>query len=93
MCKYCFEFLFSLHPNDLIRIGLKAKNPIIGYFASCHRGTGAFNVWNHDRNSSVGKAGCIEGVGIKTAQSLEKFNIDALGHIYPALPESRRGLA
>ena len=88
-----FEFLFSLHPNDLIRIGLKAKNPIIGYFASCHRGTGAFNVWSHDRNSSVGKAGCIEGVGIKTAQSLEKFNIDALGHIYPALPESRRGLA
>lgn len=88
-----FEFMFSLHPNDLIRIGLKAKNPIIGYFASCHRGTGAFNVWSHDRNSSVGKAGCIEGVGIKTAQSLEKFNIDALGHIYPALPESRRGLA
>lgn len=39
-----FEFLYSVHPNDLIRIGLKAKEPITGYFASCHRGTGAFNV-------------------------------------------------
>lgn len=88
-----FEFLFSVHPNDLIRIGLKAKEPITGYFASCHRGTGAFNVWCHDRNTSVGKAGNIEGIGIKTAQSLEKLNVDVLGHIHPSRPEQRHGLA
>jgi CRISPR-associated endonuclease Csn1 len=88
-----FEFLFSVHPNDLIRIGLKAKDPITGYFASCHRGTGAFNVWIHDRNTCVGKSGSVEGIGIKTALSLEKLNIDVLGNVYPARPEQRHGLA
>jgi CRISPR-associated endonuclease Csn1 len=88
-----FKFLFSIHPNDLIRIGLKAKEPMIGYFASCHRGTGAFNVWSHDRNTSVGKSGSVEGIGIKTALSLEKLNIDVLGNVYPARPEQRHGLA
>jgi CRISPR-associated endonuclease Csn1 len=87
-----FQFLFSIHPNDLIRITLK-KHSYIGYFASCHRGTGAFNLWSQDRNAQIGKGGAVEGIGIKTALSLEKFNVDVLGHIYPAPPEVRHGLA
>lgn len=87
------DFLFSVHPNDLIRISFKSKPTILGYFASCHRGTGAFNVWVHDRNSQVGKGGAIEGIGIKTASSVEKLHVDILGRIYPAPPEKRRGLA
>lgn len=39
------------------------------------------------------KMGLIEGIGVKTALSLEKFNVDVLGNIYPAKPEVRRGLA
>ena len=88
-----FEFLFSAHPNDLIRISFKSKPTILGYFASCHRGTGAFNVWAHDRNISVGKGGAIEGIGVKTALNLEKLHVDTLGRIYYAPPETRRGLA
>jgi len=87
-----FGFLFSVYPNDLIRISLK-KQTYIGYFASCHRGTGAFNIWTQDRSAQVGKGGAIEGIGVKTALSLEKFNVDVLGRIYPAPPEVRRGLA
>jgi CRISPR-associated endonuclease Csn1 len=88
-----FEFCFSLHPNDLVKIVQKGKSPITGYYSSCHRGTGNLNVWAHDRNQAVGKDGIIEGIGVKTALSLEKFNVDVLGNIYPVLKEERRGLA
>ena len=88
-----FHFLFSLHPNDLVRIAQKGKQPIQGYYSSCHRGTGNLNVWAHDRSNAVGKDGMLEGIGVKTALALEKFHVDTLGNIYPAPPEKRRGLA
>lgn len=87
-----FDFHFALYPNDLIRITLK-KEKHLGYYASCNRSTGAINLWAHDRNQAVGKAGFIEGVGAKTAVALEKFHVDVLGNTYPAPPEQRRGLA
>lgn len=87
-----FEFLFSLYPNDLTRVTLK-KESHLGYFASCNRSTGAINLWTHDRNKNVGKAGMKESIGVKTALNVEKFNVDVLGNVYPALPEQRRDLA
>lgn len=88
-----FNFLFSLHPNDFIRVTQKNKAPISGYYASCHRGTGNLNLWVHDRSQKIGKGGQIEGIGVKTAIALEKFHVDVLGNVYPAPPEQRRGLA
>lgn len=88
-----FNWCFSLYSNDLIRVCQKGKPPILGYYSSCHRGTGNINMWAHDRNQKVGKDGMIEGIGIKTALALEKFHVDVLGNIYPAHPEKRRGLA
>jgi CRISPR-associated endonuclease Csn1 len=88
-----FEFCFSLYPNDLIKVSQKGKTPILGYYASCHRGTGNINIWAHDRNHLLGKDGMIEGIGVKTALKVEKFNVDILGNIYPAPPEKRRDLA
>lgn len=88
-----FAFLYSLYPNDLVRVQQKGKEPILGYFGSCHRGTGNINIWLHDRNTTKFKTGAVEGIGVKTALSLEKFNVDVLGHTYPAPPEQRRGLA
>jgi CRISPR-associated endonuclease Csn1 len=35
----------------------------------------------------------IEGIGVKTALSLEKLHVNVLGKIYPAPPEKRRDLA
>jgi CRISPR-associated endonuclease Csn1 len=87
------SFLFSLHPNDLVRVHQKGKTPFLGYFSSCHRGTGNINLWASDRNRQIGKDGMIEGIGVKTALSLEKFNVDVLGNIYPAPLETRRDLA
>ncbi len=88
-----FAFCFSLHPNDLVRIAQKGKAPIIGYYSSCHRGTGTITLWAHDRSQQVGKAGAIEGIGVKTALSVEKFHVDVLGNLYPAPPEKRHDLA
>lgn len=87
-----FEWCFSLHPNDLIRVKLKNESHI-GYFGSCNRSTAAINLWAHDRNSAIGKDGMIQSIGVKTALSLEKLHVDVLGKIYPAPPEPRRGLA
>ncbi|MBI5429653.1 MAG: type II CRISPR RNA-guided endonuclease Cas9 [Nitrosomonadales bacterium] len=88
-----FQFCFSMHPNDLIRVQQKGKAAILGYYSSCHRGTGNINLWAHDRNQQVGKDGMMEGIGVKTAQSIEKFHVDVLARIYPAPPETRRDLA
>jgi CRISPR-associated endonuclease Csn1 len=39
------------------------------------------------------KLGLIEGIGVKLAANIEKFNVDVLGNRYPAPPEKRRDLA
>lgn len=85
------QFLFSLYPNDLVRVTLK-KEIYRGYYSGSDRATGAINVWAHDRNLLVGKDGLMR-IGVKTALLVEKLNVDVLGHIYPAPPEVRRGLA
>jgi len=87
-----FAFLFSIYPNDLVRVSLK-KESRIGYYASCNRSTGAIDLWAHDRANSTGKDGLMQSIGVKTSLSIEKFNVDLLGHIYPTAPETRRGLA
>jgi len=87
-----FEFRFSLYPNDLVMVKMRDEF-VIGYYSGTDRSTGAVNLWAPDRNSSIGKDGLIRGIGVKTAQSVEKFHVDVLGNIYPAPPEKRRGLA
>lgn len=88
-----FEFLFSLHPGDLIRITQKGK-VLLGYYVSTHRAAGTISIRAHDRAQTFGKDGEKEGIGVKTALSIEKFHVDVLGRIYPATtPEVRRGLA
>jgi CRISPR-associated endonuclease Csn1 len=87
-----FSFCFSLYPNDLVRVTLKAGSHL-GYYAGCDRSTAAISLWAHDRNQRVGKDGLVRGVGVKTALSIEKFHVDTLGNIYPAPSEPRRGLA
>ena len=88
-----FEFLFSVYPNDFIRVQQKGKPIIEGYFSSAHRGTGNINLWLHDRSTVDRKDGAIEGIGVKTALFFERFNVDVLGNCYPAPKETRRGLA
>ena len=87
-----FPFLFSLYPNDLLRINQRNAS-FLGYYAGCDRASGNVNLWAHDRNQAVGKDGLMRGIGIKTAESVEKFDVDVMGNIFPAKPETRHGLA
>ncbi|GHT92167.1 hypothetical protein AGMMS49545_09300 [Betaproteobacteria bacterium] len=87
-----FDWCFSLHPNDLVRITTK-KNILLGYYSGANRAIGSIDIWAHDRNQNIGKDGLIQSIGVKTAIKLEKFEVDVLGNIYPARPEPRRGLA
>jgi len=88
-----YAFLFSVYPNDFVCVQQRGKPLVEGYYAGLDRANGNINVWAHDRAASVGKDGLIRGIGVKTALSLEKLNVDVLGRIYPAPPETRRGLA
>jgi CRISPR-associated endonuclease Csn1 len=107
-----FQFCFSLHPNDLIRITQRNGETIRGYYRGCHSGTAALAVALHDRyvlgekttsfalhkkngNKPIpnDKRGLIEGIGVKLASKLEKYEVDTLGNVYPARSEKRLGLA
>ena len=87
-----YHFLFSLHPNDWVRVRLKKDAPKEGYFSGLDRSTGAISLWAHDRNQAAGKEGLLRGIGIKTALSVKKFHVDLLGRIYPVQQETRRPL-
>lgn len=96
---HSFDFLFSLHPNDLTKVTLDGKGSILGYFRGYGGPPNPYNITLavHDRNKlgherANGK-GEIPSIGIKTALSIEKFDVDVLGNIYPAKPEQRHGLA
>lgn len=85
-------FLFSLYPNDWVRITFKKQEPKEGYYAGLDRATGAIALWSHDRNQAVGKDGLMRGIGIKTALSVEKFHVDFLGRLYKVHQEERKPL-
>jgi CRISPR-associated endonuclease Csn1 len=88
-----YTFLFSLHRNDYVVVRRKGKETVCGYFGGCHRGTGSINLWAHDRRKSVGKDGCVEGIGVKTAEAVEKWHVDVLGRLHKGHAEVRHGLA
>jgi CRISPR-associated endonuclease Csn1 len=87
-----FAFLHSLHPNDLVCVSAK-NGAQLGYFSSCDRSTGTISLWTHDRNEAAGTGGLIRGIGVKTADRIDKLHVDTLGNTFLAPPETRRGLA
>lgn len=94
-----FDFCFSLYPNDFTKVSLKGKGSIFGYFRGYGGPPNPYNITLaiHDRNKNgherANEKGEIPSIGVKTALSIEKFNVDVLGKLYPAPLEKRRGLA
>ena len=72
-----FRFKFVLYSNDLIKVRLK-KDSFLGYFSGLDRATGAISLREHDMEKSKGKDG-IYRIGVKTALSFQKYQIDELG--------------
>jgi CRISPR-associated endonuclease Csn1 len=69
------------------------KETIEGYYNGVHRGTGAINIRTHDSEPSFGKNGIKEGVGVKTALTLEKYTVDYFGNRFRVMKEIRNGVA
>jgi CRISPR-associated endonuclease Csn1 len=88
-----FAFLFSLFPNDLVRVVQKGGREVLGYFSSCDRNNGTIDLWSHDRAASVGKGGLYHHVGVRTAVSVQRYCVDVLGTCFRSYTEVRRGLA
>ncbi len=86
-----YQFEFSLHSNDWLRIILK-KETFEGYYAGLDRSTGAISIWAHDRDRHKGSNGLYRGIGIKTALSAEKYHVDLLGKLYKSEKELRNPL-
>ena len=72
-----FRFKFVLYPNDVIQVQLR-KDSFLGYFSGLDRATGAISLREHDMEKSKGKDG-IYRIGVKTALSFQKYQIDELG--------------
>ncbi|HHX2510989.1 TPA: type II CRISPR RNA-guided endonuclease Cas9 [Neisseria subflava] len=72
-----FEFQFVLYANDLIKVELK-KETFFGYFSGLDRSTGNISLRSHDLDKTKGKDG-IHRIGVKTALSFQKYQIDELG--------------
>ena len=95
------DFIFSLYPGDLIRVehkknivmkstakdsdNTKSQKTWMAYYVCAGISTGSININNQDRSYS------IPSLGIKTLQSLEKYEVDVLGNYHKVrLPEKRQ---
>lgn len=79
-----FVFKFSLYMNDLVELK-KANTVIRGYFDGTDRKNGAINIEAHDRSS-------IYRTGVKTQDSITKYQVDPLGNITEIKSEKRLSL-
>ncbi len=77
-----FKFLFSLYPNDLVKIMTK-KEIYLGYYRGTDRSTGLITILIHDGSKE------IRGIGIKINTLLEKYQVDILGNITKVEKEKR----
>lgn len=84
-----YSFLFSLHPNDWVRVKLK-EGIKEGYFCELDRGSGAsISIYVHDRNQAIGEKGKLRGIGLTTALAVEKYHVDLLGNLHRVHAEKR----
>ena len=78
---FSYDFVCSLYKYDLVKIIDSKGLEIFGYYDSCHSKQGAVNVIspNGDRE--------WEGIGMRTAKSIEKYEVDVLGEYHKVKKE------
>ena len=81
-----YHFKFSLYPNDLIKIKKKNGKEIFLYYNSTQRSTAALNT------ILVNGEGKISGIGVKSLELFEKYQVDILGNVNKIKKEKREGV-
>jgi CRISPR-associated endonuclease Csn1 len=70
---YVFEF--SLYAKDLVKIKRKTdEKPMLFYYACANRSTGSITLFSHNKEFRY------PGVGVKTLENFEKWEVDVLGN-------------
>jgi CRISPR-associated endonuclease Csn1 len=77
-----YEFMFSLYPDDLVKIK-KNETEIFGYYKGSNISTASITIEAHDRKTKN------DGIGIKTLNSIEKYQVDVLGNFTKVAGEKR----
>ena len=81
-----YNFKFSLYPNDLVKIKKKNDKEIIAYYTGTDRSTAAITLLKPDGSES------IRGIGVKSLETFEKYQVDILGNISKIKKEKREGV-
>ena len=74
-----YRFCFSLFRNDLIEIKHKTKGNLLGYYAGCHRRTGAINITLHDRSLPLRSNNWINDAKLLTMREKGEKEINGIG--------------
>ena len=81
------DFLFSLYPDDLIKVQKKNKEIENGYYKTSDRYSAGISYVQHDLGAKSYVRLCIQNLAI-----FEKLNVDILGNIYSCSKEEREWL-
>lgn len=81
-----YSFKFSLYPNDLVKIKKKNEKEFFAYYNVTQRSTAAINVL------MVNGEDKIAGIGVKSLEIFEKYQVDVLGNISKVKKEKREGV-
>ncbi len=79
-----YNFLFSLHKEDLVQIQLKKEERFVGYFKGADSATAQAQIQSIDTD-------LVKRAGSKTAEYIKKYTIDPLGYYYEVKSERRLG--
>ena len=79
-----FEFLFSLHPMNLVEVTKPDGETILGYFRGFDRHTGALAVSDVADSSSIRR-----GIGARNLLRFRKLQVDRLGGVHAVEREPR----
>lgn len=82
-----YEFLFSLHSYDLVRV-VNAEWSMLGYYREYNVNTGSITLCEPNDSRT-----CRGSIGTRNLVSFEKFEMGVLGDCYPVSREVRCGLA
>lgn len=81
-----YKFIFSLYPNDLIKIKKKNEAEKFLYYNSANRRIGTITTLTPNEGTE------IANIGIQNLEVFEKYNVDILGNITKINKEKREGV-
>lgn len=88
-----YHFLFSLHPNEYVRI-VDGKQIVEGYYVKFYRNNGNICLTPHDKRlvDERGKQIFINKTA-KNVDYIKKYSVDLFGNLHEIKEEKRRGIS